>query len=72
MFLFDPLQNIILSCGSDNNVCVWNVGTGEVGASHMVAQIIQLVELISTNFAFTVSPQLRSARSRPLGLLQLG
>ena len=22
-------QNILLSCGSDNNVCVWNVGTGE-------------------------------------------
>ena len=22
-------QNILLSAGSDNNVCIWNVGTGE-------------------------------------------
>ena len=33
-------QNILLSCGSDNNVCVWNVGTGECLVNFALPELV--------------------------------
>ena len=36
-------QNILLSAGSDNNVCIWNVGTGECLINFQVMMIKMLM-----------------------------
>ena len=36
-------QNILLSAGSDNNVCIWNVGTGECLINFQVMMIMMMM-----------------------------
>ena len=33
-------QNILLSAGSDNNVCIWNVGTGECLINFQLPELV--------------------------------
>ena len=39
-------QNILLSAGSDNNVCIWNVGTGECLINFQVMMMMMMMMIV--------------------------